>query len=234
MAELLDVLRTEKKYSVSPIVAGQIAARLSYLFKLDPNCRDGRPYLIKSVYFDSLYNRDYSEKQDGLEYRKKIRLRTYGEGSPIKLEIKQKQGAKQRKQSLIIAAEEAQQMLAGSYECLLKYDGNLPKQLYSIMTTEVYRPKCMVKYERLAFVIPTNDIRLTLDSNISAQEANECLWEENVFSYPVTEPGKTVLEVKYNHFLLDYVKAALSEYNLTETANSKYCAGRHFGLGGNI
>ena len=28
-----------------------------------------------------------------------------------------------------------------------------------MMTKEVYRPKCIVKYSRLAFTVPTNDIR---------------------------------------------------------------------------
>ena len=37
MSEFLDVLRTEKKYTVSPLTAGQITARLSYLLPLDGN-----------------------------------------------------------------------------------------------------------------------------------------------------------------------------------------------------
>lgn len=234
MAEMLSVLRTEKKYPVSPVVAGQIAARLSYVLKLDPNCREGKPYLIKSVYFDSLYDRDYYEKDSGLEMRKKIRLRTYGKDSPIKLEWKQKQGTKQRKLSLMIRRAHAEEILKGDYRCLLEYEGELPKQFYATMTEQVYLPRCMVQYQRLAYMLPTNDIRITLDSSISSQEGNMNLWDENLSVYPVSPVGKTVLEVKYNHFLLDYVKTALSGYELTETANSKYTAGRYYGLGGHI
>ena len=62
MSEFLDVLRTEKKYTVSPLTAGQITARLSYLLPLDGNCENAKPYIVKSLYFDSLYNRDYMEK----------------------------------------------------------------------------------------------------------------------------------------------------------------------------
>lgn len=234
MAELLSVLRTEKKYPVSPVVAGQIAARLSYMLKLDPNCLEGKPYLIKSVYFDSLDNRDFHEKDSGLEMRKKIRLRTYGNDSPIKLEWKQKQGAKQKKLSLLIGREDAEKILQGEYRCLLGYEGDLPKQFYAAMTEEVYRPRCLVQYQRLAFMHPTNDIRVTLDSNISAQEGSMNLWDDHNPVYPVSPAGKTILEVKYNHFLLGYIKTALVEYELTETANSKYTAGRYYGLGGHI
>ena len=86
MSEFLDVLRTEKKYTVSPLTAGHITAWLSYLLPLDGNCENAKPYIVKSLYFDSLYNRDYMEKGSGLEFRKKIRLRSYGDGGIVKLE----------------------------------------------------------------------------------------------------------------------------------------------------
>jgi len=40
------------------------------------------------------------------------------------------------------------------------------------------------------------------------------------------------LEVKYNHFLLSYIKEVLSPYITAETASSKYCASRRYSLGG--
>ena len=234
MSEFLDVLRTEKKYTGSPLTAGQITARLSYLLPLDGNCENAKPYIVKSLYFDSLYNRDYMEKGSGLEFRKKIRLRSYGDGGIVKLEWKRKQGSKQRKQSLLLSKTDAEKLIRGDYRCLLDYDGDLPKQFYAMMTEEVYRPKCIVKYSRLAFTVPTNDIRITLDSGVSAQEGQFNLFQDSVSYYPVTEPGRITLEVKYNHFLLDYIRTALSSFELTETASSKYTASRYFGLGGTM
>ena len=234
MAEFLDVLRTEKKYTVSPLTAGQIAARLSYLLPLDKNCENAKPYIVKSLYFDSIYNRDYREKDSGVEFRKKIRLRSYGDGGIIKLEWKRKQGDKQRKQSLLLSKQDAEKLIKGEYRCLLDYGGELPKQFYTMMSEEVYRPKCIVKYNRLAFTVPTNDIRITLDSGVSSQEGHFDLFRENIPYYPVTQPGWATLEVKYNHFLLDYIRTALSSYELTESASSKYTSSRYFGLGGTI
>lgn len=229
---MLNVLRMEKKYPVSPAVAGQIGARLSYILRKDANCRDGMPYVIRSVYFDSMDNRDYTEKESGIETRKKIRLRIYGNDSPIKLEWKQKEGERQRKRSLLISRDHAQLLLQGDYGCLRKYEGELPLRFYTTMTEAVYRPRCLIQYRRLAYVLPSNDIRITLDSDITSWEGCPDLWAVSPPSYPVTEWGKTVLEVKYRNFLLDYVKTALSGFDLTETANSKYTAGRYFGLGG--
>lgn len=38
-------------------------------------------YTIRSLYFDSLEDVDWQEKEDGVEIRRKIRLRNYGSQS---------------------------------------------------------------------------------------------------------------------------------------------------------
>lgn len=232
MAEFLDVLRTEKKYTISPITMSHLKSRLSYILPLDKNCIGLKPYVVKSLYFDSLYNRDYTEKEAGLEFRKKIRLRSYEKGDIIKLEWKRKQGSKQRKQSLIISKEDAGELICGHYGCLLKYKDDLAGKIYTMMSEEVYIPRCMIVYNRLAFTLPTNDIRITIDSNISSNESRYDIFSENISAYPTQNFGNAILEVKFNHFLLDYIRKVLSLDNLTESANSKYTAGRYFGFKG--
>ena len=71
MDKIREILRTEKKYPITRETAGQIEARLSYVLSLDHNCRDGKPYLVRSLYFDSFSNEDYVQKESGLECRKK-------------------------------------------------------------------------------------------------------------------------------------------------------------------
>ena len=41
---------------------------------------------------------------------------------------------------------------------------------------------------------------------------------------------KTILEVKYNHFLLTYVRDILRSCNQSELSASKYCMARRIGL----
>lgn len=234
MAENLDVLRTEKKYVLPVHVAGAVKSRLSYILQPDEFCRDQKPYLVKSLYFDSLSDRDYYQKCSGLENRHKIRLRTYGDGGAIKLEWKRKQGSKQRKQSLLVSKQAAQELIDGSYRCLLEYDDDLARRLYAIMTEQVYRPKCLVQYERFAYALATNDIRITFDSNISAQEGNLELFSGAVAWYPVQPPNLVTLEIKYNHFLLEHIQTALAPFGLRETASSKYLRGRYFSMGASV
>lgn len=48
--------------------------------------------------------------------------------------------------------------------------------------------------------------------------------------YPVIQPWKAFLEIKYNHFLLSYVKELLNMCDDSEMAVSKYCLSRRQSL----
>lgn len=60
-------------------------------------------YTIRSLYFDTIEDNDFFEKLNGIETRRKIRLRCYDpNGDTAVLEMKQKQGSKQLKRSLCL------------------------------------------------------------------------------------------------------------------------------------
>ena len=63
--------------------------KLSHILQVDKHSKyEG--YEIRSLYFDSIDDRDFQEKEDGIEIRRKIRLRNYGSNSTFaKLEMKQ-------------------------------------------------------------------------------------------------------------------------------------------------
>ena len=95
-----DVLREEKKFLLNQAEALKLRNYLSNVVHTDShNGPDG--YQVRSLYFDSLSNRDFQEKEDGLELRRKFRLRVYSPDADFALfEMKQKQGPYQRKRSL--------------------------------------------------------------------------------------------------------------------------------------
>ena len=73
-------------------------------------------YRIRSLYFDTAYDNDYFEKLDGVELRRKIRLRIYDPAATTaKLEMKQKQGPYQLKRSLTISREDKEEAPVGTY-----------------------------------------------------------------------------------------------------------------------
>lgn len=232
MAEVLEVLRTEHKYPLTAFEAETLRLRLSSILMPDPNSHGGDGYLVRSLYFDSFDNKDFFEKQAGIEYRKKIRLRTYGDGGIIKLETKQKQGSMQRKLSLTVSRTEAEALISSDYAFLLHHPDPLAEKLYAEMAVNLYAPRCVVDYHRFAFVVPVNDTRITFDSRLSGSESNFNIFDDSLQLYPVPPLGGVTLEVKYNHFLLSYVKEALSLDGHPECASSKYCAVRTYSLGG--
>ena len=48
--------------------------------------------------------------------------------------------------------------------------------------------------------------------------------------YPVLDPFNTVLEVKYNGFLLSYIKELVNRVDRSQLSVSKYCLARSAGL----
>ena len=233
MAEwMLEVLRTEQKYPVSFLEAERMNALLGAVLHPDPhNGMNG--YLVRSLYFDTPDNADYRDKEDGLELRRKLRLRIYGpDVQTAKLELKEKQGDDQRKRSLVLSREDAMALCAGDPDVLRKQDSEFALELYGRIRQQNYLPKCIVEYDRRAFVVAENDIRITLDSGLRANEANLDLFDPNLNCYPVGELGLVTMEVKFNRFLLSYVKDLVSLSNRTQASVSKYCAARVASLGG--
>ena len=94
------------------------------------------------------------DKLAGVNIRKKVRIRTYNNDKTLcKLEIKQKYGELQQKDSLIINAEDADGLLHGNFDVLKNYfdDTATSIRAYSIMRQGCYRPAVNIEYDRLAY-----------------------------------------------------------------------------------
>lgn len=227
MAPLLDVLRTEQKYRLTIKEAARLLGVLSGVLHPDEYSKMGA-YCVRSLYFDTPNDRDFYEKLDGYECRRKIRLRIYDPNAEnAKLELKEKQGSLQRKRSLILSREAAVQLCEGNYRPLLDNGSEFAMELYGRMEQYHYQPKCLVEYRRKAFAVPENDIRITFDYDLRVSECSLNLFQEKPALYPVAAPGTVTMEVKFNRFLLSYVKTLLSLSARTQTSASKYALARN-------
>ncbi len=219
---MLDVLRCEQKYNINPAVMHYLLGKLNCTLNADSNNQNGG-YIVRSLYFDTPFDSDYFDKVEGLEIRRKIRLRVYGvEDSVAKLELKEKQDSFQRKRSLILDRDDAKELIKGNYSVLLKYSEEFAAEIYGRMTQYSYRPKCVVQYYRTAFAEPVNDTRITFDRNLSASVADFDIFSPNINLYPVGLYGNCTMEVKFNRFLLSYVKNLVSLADKTPISCSKY------------
>ncbi|MDE5698454.1 MAG: polyphosphate polymerase domain-containing protein [Lachnospiraceae bacterium] len=223
---MLDVTRKENKYDIGLIETADMKRRLGIYMESDPhNGETG--YLVRSLYFDTLYDADFEQKVDGYDERQKIRLRVYSaDAMTAKLEVKEKEDALQRKRSLSIERGEAQQMINGDYRFLLRREEPLAHWLYAFLNARCYRPKCVVEYDRYAYILEHNDTRITFDQNLRASESNYDIFDKDLVLYPVSAPGAVTMEVKYTGFLLSHLKNELNYCDKTRCSNSKYCRAR--------
>lgn len=223
---MLDVTRTELKYDIGMITAADMKRRLGHYMNADPHNGE-QGYLVRSLYFDTIHDADFEQKVEGYDERQKIRLRVYGpDAAMAKLEVKEKTGAFQRKRSLSLDREEAGWMINGEYRFLLDRAEPLAQWLYSFLITRCYMPKCIVEYDRYAYISDHNETRITFDAGLRATEVNFNVFDEMLALYPVSPPGAVTMEVKYTGFLLTYLKCELNACRRLQSSNSKYCRAR--------
>lgn len=221
-----EVLRQEKKFLINQVQFYQFSRRMAQLMMADTH-NQGDGYPIRSLYYDSLDDRDFEEKEAGVELRRKIRLRNYGSDSDFAmLEMKQKQGPMQKKRSLRLSKADAIRLTQGDYTPLLYTSDSFGQELYGVMNIHCYRPKAVVEYRRMAFIAKENSIRVTFDHHIIATESNFDIFDPHFNQNPVLDPSLAVLEVKYNGFLLSYIKDMLRQCNSSELSVSKYALSR--------
>ena len=220
------VYREEKKFLVNLEEFRRLAHHWDQ-FLMEDEHNGALGYHVRSLYFDTLYDNDYFEKLDGVELRRKIRLRIYNpEDSFALLEMKQKQGQYQLKRSLRITRDDANEIISGNYTPLLRYQEDFAAECYSLMQMQVYRPKTIVEYRRKAFIAKENKIRITFDHQIVSTESDMNLFAKDLNMNPVLDPFLAVLEVKFNGFLLDYIKDLISNAQKNELSVSKYMLAR--------
>lgn len=221
-----EVFRQEKKFLITLEQLYRYSGQFEKILHLDKHSGP-EGYSIRSLYFDSLDDRDFEEKDAGVELRRKIRLRTYGSDCDFAmLEMKKKQGAMQKKTSLRMGREDAMRLIQGDYTVLLSYGDDFAAECYWMMHQYMYRPKTVVTYKRKAFVAKENKIRVTFDHHIMGTESNFNIFDKKINENYILDPYLAVLEVKYNGFLLSYIKDVLDQCNSSELSVSKYCLGR--------
>ena len=119
-----EVLRQEKKYLMTLLDGQRLCARLSG-FLLEDAHSGAQGYAVRSLYFDTLDDGDYQDKMEGLELRRKLRLRIYDPAAGFAmLEMKQKEGAYQKKRSLRLDREAAERLIRGDFRPLLDCGGS--------------------------------------------------------------------------------------------------------------
>ena len=159
---------------------------------------------------------------DGVLYRKKYRIRMYNnDESFIRLEKKMKHNNMTSKEQMLISKDIYSKILNGKINEIDDAKGLLLEFLNEIRIKGLI-PSIIVTYHRTAFIYPISEVRITFDSNIQSGLYNYDLFNTRMPSYTVDEPGKQVLEVKFNEVLPLHIANILNDIPSCREAVSKF------------
>lgn len=225
--------RHELKYVVTAAELALLENRIKGLVRPDAHAGADGMYHIRSLYFDDYYNSCYKENEIGTDPREKFRIRIYNESAArINLELKRKEHGMTQKLSCRLTEEQCRSLMAGRP---LPPDSSYPPVLQKLnlqMRTRLLRPAVIVEYDRVPFVDPLGNTRITMDLNIRSSNYCSRFLEKQVPMRPIMEKGKQILEVKYDEFLPDYIYRNLQLERLRQTAFSKYYLCRRYSFTG--
>ncbi len=215
--------RHENKYVITEQQAVIIKSRLSSFLERDSHAGEKGMYHIQSVYFDDYDNSCFYDNEGGNDRREKFRIRIYDkEKENTKLELKRKIRGMTVKESAAIAPAQAEELLRGNSPQASADNPKLLNKLGMEMKTRLLRPKVIVGYDRIPFVYPLGNVRITLDFNIYGSPETKLLLNQNFRKRPALNTGYQILEVKFDEYLPDVIKEAVQMKDLQYTSFSKY------------
>lgn len=225
--------RHELKYYITNQQAACLAARMRCVLRPDPHAGPGGGYNIRSLYFDDYHDTCYQQNQDGTDPRQKYRIRIYGRsGEVIHLELKRKVRGKTQKLSCPLTEEQCRRLMAGQPLPAQQLQGApaLLQRFCAEMRARLLAPKVIVEYDRIPYICPMGNVRVTLDYNIASSSAVSEFLQPNLPLRPVLPLGGQLLEVKFDEFLPDVIYRSLQLQNMRQTTFSKYYLCRTYKL----
>ena len=221
--------RNEWKYRCTDTELALLKSRLSPLLAHDRYSGEDGYYCVRSLYFDDYYNTCAKQNEAGLSDRFKWRIRYYSgvESKYLHLERKYKREGRGKKYSCALSEDEARALIAGHPEDVMWQNNNKVFRKFCIqMMTRRLEPKVIVEYDRIAFVEPTTDVRITFDKNICASNDFHEFLDGTFKRIPLQEKQTHILEVKFDDILPAYLRKTVESHGFIPTSFSKYYIGR--------
>jgi len=219
-----DFQRFEFKYWIPKRWVNVLVSDLYRLMDLDPYSAGGVYYPLYSVYYDTEDWQAYYEKMDGVERRKKFRVRSYapnpGADDMVNLEIKEKNKDIILKRRMRVPVSEVDAVARGQYGG----DDPVGAEWRFSQTRDALRPKVLVAYKRLAFVPKgPGDYRITVDADVSwGRPSSSTDFGASTRPVPMLRDA-SVLEIKFAKYPPRFIFDLIQRYNLRNDAISKYC-----------
>lgn len=215
--------RHEYKYLISASEESILMIRAAGMLMRDAHVGDSGTYVIRSLYFDDDYDTCLQDNVAGTDPRSKFRIRYYNHDTTLlRLEKKSKSRMMTLKESCTISEEECHCFMEGKIPEITADMPEIKKKLFTQMLLRHLKPKVIVTYERVPFVYPGGNVRVTFDQKITTSAELGAFLSGEYAQRPILPVGKSVLEVKWDELLPLHIKDALNMDTLQWSAFSKY------------
>ncbi len=228
-------MRLEYKFLVSNNNLDKLRKKILPFVEMDKFVKENsdNEYTVRSIYFDSSNFNFYHEKIDGIQIRKKLRIRGYDNQEDNKLvflEIKNKYDnfiGKNRapflyhdlKNILNTKSIETYALTNNGYANSIQDGEKFIHHLYR----SGLKPTILIVYEREAFFSKFDkNLRITIDKNLRFydQPKLNSLYRDNDLDHAT--PNHFVLEIKFNNGYPKWLQDIVEEFSLIRRSVSKY------------
>jgi SPX domain protein involved in polyphosphate accumulation len=219
--------RYEIKYLVPVPALADLYAELAARMNRDTHGTDDGGYGVWSVYYDTTDLRFYWEKIEGLRFRRKLRVRHYGDphavddDTTVFVEIKQRVNRVTQKRRVALpyglARELCDRRVAVSSSPFLE-------EVLELVSRLDLRPVALTAYRREAFLgrDAEEGLRVTVDRRVRGRDRDLDLGSpaENRLIVPAR---LAVVEIKANERVPYWLTDLAARMNLSVVRMSKYC-----------
>ena len=223
--------RFEFKYLISIKQAEALKASVrKYMVPDTYGNQEGR-YAISNLYYDSPEFRCYWEKERGIKFRRKLRIRYYENGdvmteeTSVFVEIKQRIDRVTQKRRVALPYLNALQLC--NDRVLPEFDQKdqaIIEEVFVMLWRYQLVPAIVLRYNRQAFIGSIYDagMRVTFDTDLSFQTYPLHL-HENRSSLPFLSADRVIMEIKVNERIPRWLTELVAAHNLSLYRISKYC-----------
>jgi len=222
--------RYEIKYLVPSVDLPALREEFTSRLDLDSHGGSGG-YGVWSVYYDTTGLRFYWEKIEGLKFRRKLRLRHYGDrftvddDTTVYVEIKQRVNKVTQKRRVALPYRLARELC--DHRRMVEHDPSqraFLEEVLGLVSGLDLRPVAITGYQREAFVGRDADVglRVTIDHRVRGRDRDFHLGADA--ENRLTVPAKlAVLEIKANERVPYWLTDLAARSNMSVVRMSKYC-----------
>ncbi|QNQ89477.1 VTC domain-containing protein [Corynebacterium poyangense] len=227
--------RFELKYLVPieklPAIKEELCARMEH----DPYAGE-RGYPVWSVYYDTPGLRFYWEKMEGLKFRRKLRIRRYGDfdnsaadDAPVSVEVKQRVNRVTQKRRIMLPYRDALKLCDEREEISLSSNASVADQAFISEVLDLIirldlRATAITGYFREPFIGQGSDLglRVTFDHRLRGRDCDFDLRKETN-NKNILSPEISVMEIKVNERAPYWITDLCARHGLQIKRISKYC-----------